>query len=72
MQKKYPWLKDHDLNLPNIAKEIDILRTVKGTRERLVQELSIYEGLKPELKEASQQLADIKEEHKLFVVGKFN
>lgn len=71
LQKKYPWLKDDDLDLPNIAKEIDMLKNLQGTREKLVQELSFYGGLKPDLKEAAQQLAEIKEEHRRFVLNKF-
>lgn len=49
-----------------------MLRSLRDTREKLVQELDIYEGLKPELKEASQQLADIKKEHSRFISEKFN
>lgn len=63
-------MKDPELDLPNITKEIDMLRSLRDTREKFIQELSVYEGLQPDLKEASQQLADIKEEHKQFVLNK--
>lgn len=41
-----------------------MLKNLKETREKLIQEINVYHGLKPDLKEAAQQLADIKEEHK--------
>nr|XP_023025192.1 uncharacterized protein LOC111513251 [Leptinotarsa decemlineata] len=65
-EKKYPWLKDPDFNLPNIAKEMEMLRNLKETKEKLVKELSVYQDLKPDIKEAAQQLADLKEENKNF------
>ncbi|CAG9836573.1 unnamed protein product [Diabrotica balteata] len=63
-EKKYPWLKDPMFNLPNISKEMEKLRELKETKEKLVKELSVYQDLKPDIHEASQQLAQIKEEHK--------
>ncbi|KAJ8971608.1 hypothetical protein NQ317_014728 [Molorchus minor] len=65
-EKKYPWLKDPDFNLPNISKEIDTLKTLKEEKEKLVNELSIYQELKPDIKEAAQQLANLKQENKNF------
>ncbi|CAG9822142.1 unnamed protein product [Phaedon cochleariae] len=65
-EKKYPWLKDPQFNLPNISKEIEMLRNLKETKEKLARDLSIYQELKPDIKEAAQQLADLKEEHKHF------
>ncbi|CAH1099766.1 unnamed protein product [Psylliodes chrysocephalus] len=63
-EKKYPWLKDPMFNLPNISKEVEKLRILKDTKEKLVEELSVYQDLKPDISEATQQLAHIKEEHK--------
>lgn len=51
-------------NLPNISKEVEKLRILKDTKEKLVEELSVYQDLKPDISEATQQLAHIKEEHK--------
>ncbi|KAG5888704.1 hypothetical protein JTB14_035769 [Gonioctena quinquepunctata] len=65
-ERKYPWLKDPDFNLPNISKEMDLLRNLKETNEKLAKELSVYQDLKPDIKEAAQQLADLKEENKKF------
>lgn len=66
IQKKYPWLKDPEINLPNISKEIDTLRNLKEEKNKLVKELSVYQELKPDIKEAAQQLANLKLENKNF------
>ncbi|KAJ8931886.1 hypothetical protein NQ314_015155 [Rhamnusium bicolor] len=65
-EKKYPWLKDPEFNLPNISKEIDTLRNLKEEKNKLVKELSVYQELKPDIKEAAQQLANLKLENKNF------
>ncbi|XP_056640060.1 uncharacterized protein LOC130447324 [Diorhabda sublineata] len=62
-ERKYPWLKDPMFDLPNITKETQKLQEVKTTKEKLIKELSVYQGLKPDIREANQQLAQIKEEH---------
>nr|CAI5832257.1 unnamed protein product [Callosobruchus analis] len=63
-EQKYPWLKDPELDLPNIAKETEKLQHLKDLKEKLSKELSKYEGLKPDIVQASQQLAAIKEENR--------
>ncbi|XP_018571792.1 uncharacterized protein LOC108911359 [Anoplophora glabripennis] len=63
-EKKYPWLKDPEINLPNIAREIDTLRNLKEEKNKLVKELNVYQELKPDIKEAAQQLANLKLENK--------
>ncbi|KAJ8920246.1 hypothetical protein NQ315_011907 [Exocentrus adspersus] len=63
-EKKYPWLKDPEINLPNISKEITVLQNLKEQKEKLVKELSVYQELKPDIKEAAQQLANLKVECK--------
>lgn len=62
-ERKYPWLKDPMFDLPNITKETQKLQEVKNIKEKLIKELSVYQGLRPDISEANQQLAQIKEEH---------
>lgn len=59
-------MKDPEINLPNISKEIDTLRNLKEEKNKLVKELSVYQELKPDIKEAAQQLANLKLENKNF------
>lgn len=63
-EKKYPWLKSSEYDFPNMAKYIDMLNSLKRERDSLVEELSIYKNLKPDIKEAKQQLAELKEQIK--------
>ncbi|EFA10346.2 uncharacterized protein LOC103314266 [Tribolium castaneum] len=63
LEKKYPWLKSEEYNLAHFAKEMNLLISAKREREELVKELSHYQGLKPDLQEASEQLALIKQEY---------
>lgn len=48
-----------------------MLQGLKETKEKLSKELSIYQDLKPDLKEAAQQLVEIKEEHKQLQIPNF-
>ncbi|KAJ3642763.1 hypothetical protein Zmor_002197 [Zophobas morio] len=63
LEKKYPWLKNSDYSLPNISKEINLLIIARTQKGELVEELSRYHGLKPNLHEASEQLAQMKVEY---------
>jgi len=62
-EKKYPWLKDPQYKLQNISKETDALNTLRKEKEKLIQELEVYQGLKPDIYEANKQLTDIKHEY---------
>ncbi|KAF5290010.1 hypothetical protein FQR65_LT11676 [Abscondita terminalis] len=62
-EKKYPWLSDRQYNLLNISKETDLLNNLRITKDKLIEELQVYHGLKPDLNKAAQQLADIEKEY---------
>ncbi|KAK4875297.1 hypothetical protein RN001_011719 [Aquatica leii] len=62
-EKKYPWLSDPQYNLPNISKETETLSNLQLLREKLVQELKVYRGLKPDITKATRQLAVIEKEY---------
>ncbi|XP_044271716.1 uncharacterized protein LOC123015805 [Tribolium madens] len=63
LEKKYPWLRNEKYSLVYFSKEINLLISAKKEKEELVKELSPYHGLKPDLQEASEQLAQIKCEY---------
>ncbi|XP_076266938.1 uncharacterized protein LOC143200340 [Rhynchophorus ferrugineus] len=63
-EKKYPWLKNPEYDLPNISKYLDVLKNLKDEKDNLVKELSVYHDLKPDIKEANQQLAELKDQLK--------
>ncbi|XP_030761689.1 uncharacterized protein LOC115886592 [Sitophilus oryzae] len=63
-EKKYPWLKNPEFDLPNISKYVDTLKALKEEKDSLVKELSIYQDLKPDIKKAGEQLAELKEQVK--------
>ncbi|KAF2895712.1 hypothetical protein ILUMI_10492 [Ignelater luminosus] len=62
-EKKYPWLKDPQYNLQNISRETEILNSLKEEKDKLLQELEVYQNLKPNISEAMQQLAAVKQEY---------
>ncbi|XP_050304887.1 uncharacterized protein LOC126742295 isoform X2 [Anthonomus grandis grandis] len=62
--EKHPWLKQPYLAFPNMLVQIATLRTMKTVKEDLLKELSVYQNLKPDIIEAREQLAQIKQEMK--------
>ncbi|KAB0794310.1 hypothetical protein PPYR_11149 [Photinus pyralis] len=62
-EKKYPWLSDQQYGLPNISKQTETLNNLRREKARLMQELERYHSLKPDINEAMQQLAAIKQEY---------
>jgi len=68
-EKKYPWLKQPDYDLQNIRKYTNILNSLKEEKDNLLKELNVYQNLKPDIKEAKQQLANLKEEVKSAMIS---
>lgn len=61
----------------NISEQIKVLNNLREQKASLEKELSIYQGLKPNIREASQQLAEAKAEYeetnkKLFEMEKLS
>lgn len=63
LQKKYPWLKDPQFNAHNVAKELEVLDNLRHEKAKLLEELSSYRELQPDILEARKQLIDAKEEY---------
>ncbi|KAL3275218.1 hypothetical protein HHI36_019987 [Cryptolaemus montrouzieri] len=55
-EKKHPWLRNPQLDLIHISKECQILADQQEEKEALEKELVTYQGLKPDIQEASRQL----------------
>ncbi|GJQ75909.1 hypothetical protein Trydic_g17969 [Trypoxylus dichotomus] len=64
LEKKHPWLKNSQLNLPDIAEQIEKLNSLRDTKKKLLADLAAYEGLKPHIADADKQLTEIKQEYK--------
>ncbi|KAF5276269.1 hypothetical protein FQA39_LY06618 [Lamprigera yunnana] len=62
-EKRYPWLSDPQYNLQNISKETETLNNLRKAKEKLIQDLDVYHGLKPDVCEAAQQLENLKKEY---------
>ncbi|XP_044748028.1 uncharacterized protein LOC123309142 [Coccinella septempunctata] len=62
-EKKHSWLKNPQLDLTHIAKEAQTLASMQEEREALEKELNIYQGLQPDLQEASHQLSVVKKQY---------
>ncbi|XP_025831237.1 uncharacterized protein LOC108742377 [Agrilus planipennis] len=62
-EEKYPWLKNPELDLNNITKEIQALNQLKEKKIKLMKEMDVYQGLKPDITEAREQLEDIKKKY---------
>jgi len=61
LQLKNPWLKDESLELSFIKKQLDNLESLREEKSALLQELKVYKGLEPDIKQAKQQLVKVKE-----------
>lgn len=64
-------MKNPHLDLTYIAKEAQTLSGLQEEKQALEKELEIYQGLQPDLHEASQQLKVIKKHYKE-MKGKFH
>ncbi|XP_017778238.1 PREDICTED: uncharacterized protein LOC108563922 isoform X2 [Nicrophorus vespilloides] len=62
-EKKYPWLRDSQHNLLNVMHEIDTLNSLQEQKKKLVEELNLFRGLRPDIQEASQQVIQIKKKY---------
>ncbi|XP_060529362.1 interaptin-like [Cylas formicarius] len=61
-EKKYPWLSDPEYNLTSINQHVDRLKALREEKESLLKEVAKYQNLKPDLKEARQQVNDLKKQ----------
>ncbi|KAI4461937.1 hypothetical protein MML48_5g00017336 [Holotrichia oblita] len=64
LEKKHPWLKNLQFNLPNIGEQIEKLNYLRCTKEKLQESLAAYRGLKPRFDEAKKQLREVQEGYK--------
>lgn len=58
--------------MERIAKEVEILDKLRQEKTKLLEELSTYRELKPDIQEAKKQLQDVKEEHTSMVESLIN
>lgn len=56
-------MKVSALHLPNIVEETKEIEKLRTKKEKLLEEINVYGGLKPDMEEAAKQLEDIKNEH---------
>lgn len=56
-------MKDPKYDLFTISKEIEVLTSLREKKATLEEEISMYKGLKPNIKEANQQLAAARAEY---------
>lgn len=56
-------MKNSQLNLPDISEQIEKLNNLRYTKEKLVEDLAIYKGLKPDIAQANKQLKEVKQEY---------
>ncbi|XP_045462547.1 uncharacterized protein LOC123672492 isoform X1 [Harmonia axyridis] len=62
-EKKHPWLKNPQIDLTYIAKEAEMLASMLEEKEAMEKEFKAYQGLAPDVHEASRQLSDLKKEY---------
>lgn len=60
--KRYPWLRDSKFNLPSISDDITKLLELRKKKAELMDQLTSYDGLSPNITEAKLQLSEIRSE----------
>ncbi|CAH0555878.1 unnamed protein product [Brassicogethes aeneus] len=63
MDKNCPWLKNPEFDLLAISKDMDTLTNLRLKKDELLKELEVYQGLKPDLKVAINQLEQVRLEN---------